>query len=154
MRFEFVTNEIAAGFAEWLKGICAGEGARKSFFYFKKGCTIAVEEGTMKKNPCNGIVIRSDANVLTKSILSPEEIERLLCTYYKQERPDIQRAFVFSLYLATVLRCKEHHLCLYRLCHQDSAFQPNQERGKKCAQPCGNVVKQRFNGLDWISPRP
>ena len=98
MRFEFVTNELAAGFAEWLKGVCAGEGARKSFFYFKKGCTIAVEEGAMKKNPCNGIVIRCDANVLTKSILSPEEIERLLCTRYKQERPDIQRAFVFSLY--------------------------------------------------------
>lgn len=98
MRFEFVTPELAEGFAEWLKGICAGEGARKSFFYFKKACTIAVEEGAIKKNPCKDIMLRCDTNVLTKSILSPEEIERLLCTRYKQERPDIQRAFVFSLY--------------------------------------------------------
>lgn len=43
-------------------------------------------------------MLRCDTNVLTKSILSQEEIERLLCTRYKQERPDIQRAFVFSLY--------------------------------------------------------
>lgn len=52
----------------------------------------------MKKDPCKGIVIRCDTNVLTKDILTKEEIERLLCTRYKQERPDIQRAFVFSLY--------------------------------------------------------
>ena len=93
-----VSNEIAVGFAEWLKGICAGEGARKSFFYFKKACAMAIEEGLMKKDPCKGIVIRCDSNVLTKDILTKEEIERLLCTRYKQERPDIQRAFVFSLY--------------------------------------------------------
>ena len=36
--------------------------------------------------------------MLTKDILTQEEIERLLCTRYRQERPDIQRAFVFSLY--------------------------------------------------------
>ena len=36
--------------------------------------------------------------MLTKDILTKEEIERLLLTRYKQERPDIQRAFVFSLY--------------------------------------------------------
>lgn len=98
IRFENVSNEIAVGFAEWLKGICAGEGARKSFFYFKKACAMAIEEGLMKKDPCKGIVIRCDTNVLTKDILTKEEIERLLCTRYKQERPDIQRAFVFSLY--------------------------------------------------------
>ena len=59
---------------------------------------MAIGEGLMKKDPCKGIVIRCDSNVLTKDILTKEEIERLLCTRYKQERPDIQRAFVFSLY--------------------------------------------------------
>ena len=98
IRFENLSNEIAIGFAEWLKGVCAGEGARKSFFYFKKACGIAIEEGLMKKDPCKGIAIRCDTNVLTKDILTQEEIERLLCTRYRQERPDIQRAFVFSLY--------------------------------------------------------
>lgn len=98
IRFDNLTNDIVAGFAEWLKGLCAGEGARKTFFYFKKACGVAIEEGLMKKDPCKGIVIRCDTNVLTKDILTPEEIERLLYTRYKQERPDIQRAFVFSLY--------------------------------------------------------
>lgn len=98
LRFENLTNEIVVGFAEWLKGECKGEGARKSFFYFKKACGMAIDEGLMKKDPCKGIVIRCDTNVLTKDILTPEEIERLLNTRYKQERPDIQRAFVFSLF--------------------------------------------------------
>ncbi len=98
IRFENLSNEIAVGFAEWLKGVCAGEGARKTFFYFKKACNVAIEEGLLKKDPCKGIVIRCDTNVLTKDILTPEEVERLLYTRYKQERPDIQRAFVFSLY--------------------------------------------------------
>lgn len=52
----------------------------------------------MKKDPCKGIAIRCDTNVLTKDILTQEEIERLLYTRYREERPDIQRAFVFSLY--------------------------------------------------------
>ena len=48
---------------------------------------------------------------------------------------------VLALYRAAVLRREEHHLCQHRLRHQDNAFQPNKERGKKRAQPCGNAAK-------------
>ena len=98
LRFELVTPELVTAFVEWLKGICVGEGIQKCFYYFRKVLNTAIEEGQMKKNPAKGIIIRCDTNVLKKSILTPAEVERLMCVRYKQERPDIQRAFIFSLF--------------------------------------------------------
>lgn len=52
----------------------------------------------MMKNPCTGIVIKVDEEILRKDILSPDEIQQLIATHYEHENPNIRRAFIFCLY--------------------------------------------------------
>ena len=60
--------------------------------------TAAVDKDLIKKNPCRGFVIKNDNMTLQKEILLPEEIDRLVATHFKGERPEIHRAFIFELY--------------------------------------------------------
>lgn len=95
---ELITPRMVEGFADYLREICKGEGAHSLFARFKKMIKAAVEAGVMKKNPCNGIVIKTDSGALRKAVLSIEEIHRLLSTHYPGENSDIRRAFIFSCY--------------------------------------------------------
>ena len=52
----------------------------------------------MAKDPCKGVVIKIDENILRKEVLSQEEIKNLIATHYDNENPNIRRAFIMSLY--------------------------------------------------------
>ena len=65
---------------------------------FKKVIKNAVEQDILRKNPCIGIIIKIDANKLTKDVLSIDEMQQLIATHYTGENPDIRRAFIFCLY--------------------------------------------------------
>ena len=52
----------------------------------------------MTKNPCTGIVIKIDENILRKDVLSLEEEQTLINTHYDGENPNIRRAFIMCLY--------------------------------------------------------
>lgn len=98
LHMETLTPELVTKFTEFLKATCKGSGARKMYFNFKRVVALAIEEGMLHTNPCKGIVIKHDRHLLTKEILTPEEIHTLIATRYEGERRDIQRAFVFSLF--------------------------------------------------------
>ena len=57
-----------------------------------------MEKDLIKKNPCTGIVIPREENILRKEILTPEEINILLATKYDRANPEVQRGFAFTLY--------------------------------------------------------
>lgn len=109
LRFELLSSDVVMSFVEWLKGICVGEGAQKAFYYFRKVVSTAIEDGQIKKNPCKNVIIRSDTTTLKKNILSLDEIRKLLDTHYEKERPDVKRAFVFSLFTG-IRRCDVERL--------------------------------------------
>ena len=92
-----LSREMVADFVDYLKDHSEGEGANTAFARFKKVIREAVSKGILKSNPCAGITCpRTD--VLTKDILSPEEIAALVNTHYEGENPIIRRAFILSLY--------------------------------------------------------
>lgn len=93
-----LTKELIAGFTEYLQSRCTGEGAHTLYARFKKIIKNAVENDVIRKNPCDGIVIKIDYNILRKDILSLEEIQQLIATHYKGENPNLRRAFIFCLY--------------------------------------------------------
>lgn len=68
-----ITPNFVIGFVNYLRKKCVGEGARKNYFWFKKAIANAVEEEIIKKNPCNGIRIVYETNVVKKDILLPEK---------------------------------------------------------------------------------
>ena len=58
----------------------------------------AVEHDIIRKNPCEGVSIKIDDDILRKDVLSTEEVQTLISTHYPGENPNIRRAFIFSLY--------------------------------------------------------
>ena len=95
---EHITKDMVEAFTEYLQTRSVGEGAKSVYKRFKKVVKYAVEHDVMLKNPCNGIVIKIDEQLLRKDVLSPEEMKRLIETHYTGENPIIRRAFIFCLY--------------------------------------------------------
>lgn len=95
---EQITKDLVEAYTEYLQTRSKGEGAKSIYARFKKVVKYAVEHDVILKNPCNGIVIKVDEQILKKEVLSPEEIQRLIATHYDNENPNIRRAFIFCLY--------------------------------------------------------
>lgn len=93
-----LSKDMMLAFTDYLKSRFKGEGAHTLYARFKKVIKNAVEQDILRKNPCIGIIIKIDANKLTKDVLSIDEIQQLIATHYTGENPNIRRAFIFCLY--------------------------------------------------------
>ena len=93
-----LTKEVVVGFTEYLRRRFRGEGPHTVYARFKKIVKAAVDDEVLRKNPCDGVVIKIDAEVLRKDVLSIDEIRQLAATHYDGENPEIRRAFIFCLY--------------------------------------------------------
>ncbi|MDE6754807.1 MAG: site-specific integrase [Muribaculaceae bacterium] len=95
---EQITKPMIVAFTEYLQNRFVGEGAHTLYARFKKIIKSAVEADVMRKNPCNGVIIKIDNGTLKKDVLSIEEVGKMIATHYTGENPDIRRAFIFSCY--------------------------------------------------------
>lgn len=93
-----INKDMIVAFKEYLQSRSKGEGARSIFARFKKVVKHAYEHDIFLKNPCDGVTIKTDENILAKEVLSIEEIKQLLETENKTINPNIRRAFIFCLY--------------------------------------------------------
>lgn len=93
-----LNKDMMVDFTDYLKSRSRGEGAKSIYGRFKKVINYAIEHDIITKNPCNGVVIKVDEQILRKDILSLEEIQKLISTHYEGENPNIRRAFIFCLY--------------------------------------------------------
>lgn len=98
IRPEQITKEMVKEFADYVSKHGRGRGPVTTFNRFKFVVKRAYEGGLIRKNPCDGITIKRDRNKLTKDILSLDEIKKLINTHYPQENPDVQRAFLLTLF--------------------------------------------------------
>lgn len=96
IRPDHLNKEMMLEFVDYLKSRSRGEGAHTIYARFKKFIKTCVERDIIVKNPCDGVSIPI-AKGLTKEILSPEEIQRLIDTKDYRENPNIRRAFLMSL---------------------------------------------------------
>lgn len=96
---EQIDRDMVLAFTEYLQGRSVGEGAKCIYQRFKKVINYALDHDDMKKNPCKGISIAFDKNVLRKDWLSSDEIKQLLATHEPKQNPEIRRAFTLCLYL-------------------------------------------------------
>lgn len=95
---EQITKDMMVAFTEYLQSRSYGEGAKSIYQRFKKVIHYAVEHDIMAKNPCEGVSIKVDDKILTKDVLSPDEITKLVSTHYPTENPVVRRAFILCLY--------------------------------------------------------
>lgn len=95
---EQLDKDMIIAYTEYLQSRSIGEGAKSIYQRFKKVIKFAVEHDVMLKNPCTGIVIKIDDQILKKDVLSLEEEQTLINTHYDGENPNIRRAFIMCLY--------------------------------------------------------
>lgn len=95
---EQITKDMVIDFTEYLQSRSKGEGAKSIYQRFKKVINYALEHDILKKNPCTGVTIKIDDQILRKEVLSMEEIQTLISTHHEKENPIIKRAFIFCLY--------------------------------------------------------
>lgn len=95
---EQLDKDMIIAYTEYLQSRSIGEGAKSIYQRFKKVIKFAVEHDVMLKNPCTGIVIKVDDQILKKDVLSLEEEQTLINTHYDGENPNIRRAFIMCLY--------------------------------------------------------
>ena len=94
-----LNSEMVNRFKDYLIEHSDGEGAATTFSRFKKVCKYAHEKGVLKINPCEGISRpKTDKDVITKDILSVDEISTLINTHYDGENPEIRKAFILTLF--------------------------------------------------------
>ncbi len=95
---EQLNKDMMVAFTEYLQSRSIGEGAKSIYQRFKKVIKFAIEHDVMIKNPCTGIVIKVDDQILRKDMLSLEEEQAMINTHYDGENPNIRRAFIMCLY--------------------------------------------------------
>lgn len=93
-----ITPQMMSDFVEYLQSVCKGTGAVTAWKRWKTLINNAVKEGVFKKNPCTGVKCKADENILTKDILSMDEIRQLISTTYEGQNNEVRKAFIFSLY--------------------------------------------------------
>jgi len=98
LRPDQITKDMMVDYTEYLQSRSVGEGAKSIYQRFKKVVNYAIDHDVMTKNPCKGVVIKVDEQILRKDVLSIEEIQTLINTHYDGESPNIRRAFIFCLY--------------------------------------------------------
>lgn len=95
---EQISKDMMVAFTEYLQSRSVGEGAKSIYQRFKKVINHAIEHDVMTKNPCMGVTIKVDDQILRKDILSIEEIHQLIATYDENQNQEVRRAFIFCLY--------------------------------------------------------
>lgn len=93
-----INRDMVEAYTEYLQSRSRGEGAKSIYQRFKKVVKYGFEHDVFRKNPCMGIVIKTDENQLRKDILSIDEVNQLMTEHYDNENPNIRRAFIFCLY--------------------------------------------------------
>ena len=95
---EQLNKDMMVVFTEYLQSRSIGEGAKSIYQRFKKVINYAIEHDVITKNPCTGVVIKVDAQILRKDVLSLDEVQKLIATNDEKQNPEIRRAFIFCLY--------------------------------------------------------
>lgn len=98
LRPDQLTRDMVEHFTEYLRSRSVGEGAKTIYQRFKKVVRYALRHDVMQRDPCQGIVIKTDEGVIVKAFLSPDEERQLIDTTYPRQNMNVRRAFIFCLY--------------------------------------------------------
>lgn len=99
-----LSKEMVVKFVDFLVDNHKGQGAETYYRRFKRLVNYAVEQGEISKSPCKGINTPKVDDILSKDILSQEEMQQLFATHYVGENKEIRRAFAFTC-MTGVRRC-------------------------------------------------
>lgn len=150
---EQLNKDMMIAFTEYLQSRSVGEGAKSIYQRFKKVINYAIEHDVMIKNPCIGISIRVDDQILRKDVLSMEEAQVLINTHYDNENPDVRRAFILSLYCGLRF-CDVKELTYKNVDYSNKLLKFEQNKTKGHSAASGVVIPLNDGLLSLIGEPP
>ena len=137
---EQINKDMMIAFTEYLQSRSKGEGAKSIYQRFKKVVNYAIDHDIIIKNPCKGVVIKVDDQILRKEVLSMDEMQQLVETHYNGENPETRRAFIFCLF--TGLRfCDVRDLTFANVDYSNKLLKFEQNKTKGHSANSGVIIK-------------
>lgn len=136
---EQLTKDMMVDFTEYLQSRSKGEGAHSIYARFKKVVAYALEHDVISKNPCHNISIKIDENILTKDVLSVDEVKILASTHHKKENPIIRRAFLLCC-MAGLRYCDVKDLTFANVDYSNKLLKFEQNKTKGHSTKSGVVI--------------
>lgn len=150
---EQLNKDMMIAFTEYLQSRSVGEGAKSIYQRFKKVINYAIEHDVMIKNPCIGVSIRVDDQILRKDVLSMEEAQMLINTHYDNENPNVRRAFILSLYCGLRF-CDVKELTYKNVDYSNKLLKFEQNKTKGHSAASGVVIPLNDGLLSLIGEPP
>lgn len=105
-------------FVDFLVDNHKGQGVMTYYKRFKRLINYAISRGIIKNNPCKGkdgkpIAPPKTDDILSKDILSADELQQLFNTHYEGQNTEIRRAFALTCY------CGIRHCDIVKLTYSD-----------------------------------
>ncbi len=98
-----INSDMMEAFVEYLQSRSKGEGAKSVFQRFKKVYRACAFENNLNADSpfrdAGGktISIKIDRGIITKAVLSPDEIKQLIATTYPKQNIEVRDAFIFCI---------------------------------------------------------
>ena len=110
--------DMMQAFVDYLLDNHKGQGAMTYYKRFKRLINYSISVGMIKNNPCKGsdgkpIAPPKTDDILSKDILSADELQQLFSTHYEGQNPEIRRAFALTCY------CGIRHCDIVKLTYSD-----------------------------------
>lgn len=150
---EQITKDMVTEYTEYLKSRSVGEGAKSIYQRFKKVINYAMEQDVIMKNPCTGVTIKVDDQILKKDILSMEEEQALIATHYDNENPNIRRAFIICLYCGLRF-CDVKDLTYRNIDYSNKLLKFEQNKTKGHSAASGVIIPLNDSLLSFIGEAP
>ena len=150
---EQITKDMVTEYTEYLKSRSVGEGAKSIYQRFKKVINYAMEHDVIMKNPCTGVTIKVNDQILKKDILSMEEEQALIATHYDNENPNIRRAFIICLYCGLRF-CDVKDLTYRNIDYSNKLLKFEQNKTKGHSAASGVIIPLNDSLLSFIGEAP
>lgn len=150
---EQITKDMIIAYTEYLKSRSVGEGAKSLYQRFKKVINYAIEHDIITKNPCTGVTIKVDDQILKKDILSMEEEQALIATHYDNENLNIRRAFIICLYCGLRF-CDVKELTYRNVDYSNKLLRFEQNKTKGHSAASGVIIPLNDSLLSFLGEAP
>ena len=148
-----ITKDMMIKFTQFLTKKHRGTGISSVYRRFKKIINYGIENGVFTQNPCRGVTVASNEDMLVKEILSEKEMKQLFACHYQGENPIIRRAFAMTC-LGGVRYCDVRRLTYGEVDYENNIIKFRQDKTVNHSKKSGVVINLTDITLAAIGPRP
>jgi integrase len=148
-----ITKDMMIKFTQFLTKKHRGTGISSVYRRFKKIINYGIDHGVFTQNPCKGVTVAPNDDMLVKEILSEKEMKQLFACHYEGENPIIRRAFAMTC-LGGIRYCDVKRLTYGEVDYENALIKFRQNKTINHSKRSGAVINLTDITLAIIGPRP